>query len=169
MEPTNTPQDENDILFKNFVATLGETPSVALPTLRFGLPTTVTIVNRTKVPTNDAQAEIMSQVPDKYVIAHAETKATLALGYAQILSPVSDFSPSPVQQATSSLHPRDAYQMWYSLIPDASAAFFAGQSASAEVTEKLPEVISSIVGAMYLPWLQECCADFFEWLSTPTE
>lgn len=183
MEPSSATHEDTSKPFKDFMITMSDTPTIAIPTLRFGRPATVTIFRASRTPvvkpaqqpgsapiqeiqTHDsALPQLMTEAPNKYVIADAETKASLALAYTHIVSPVPDFTPTPYEQIPVP-HPRDAHQVWYDLAPAASEAFFAGQAVPSEVKEKLPDAIRGAVGNAHLPWLQSCCSDFFQWLNS---
>jgi hypothetical protein len=172
MEPNAATHEDTSKPFRDFMITMSDTPTIAIPTLRFGRPATVTIFRQQSgpimKPTEQSQAppQPMTKAPAKYVITDAESKASLALAYTYVVSPVPNFTPTPCEQDPV-LHPRDAHQIWYDLAPAASDAFFAGQPVPSEVKEKLPGAIRGAVGEVYLPWLQECCVDFFNWLSSP--
>lgn len=175
MEPNAATHEDDKKPFKDFMITMNDTQTIAIPTLRFGRPATVTIYRASSVPPGVFQRVDLSsattKAPSKYIIADAKTKESLALAYTDVISPVSDFTPTPINieqtpPATPKMHPKDAHEIWHSLVQVASEAFYAGQPVPSEAKEKLPDAIRIAVGSAYLPWLQTCCADFFEWLNS---
>lgn len=189
MEPNAVTHEDSSKDLKDFLITERDRKTIAIPTLRFGRPATVTIYWDSGPPGVFIRVTGSSnKAPQKYIITDAKTKDSLVLGYTEILSPVPDFVETLIQPATPTTRDdethaanmersneiykahiqsrKEANEIWHNLAPVASEAFYSGQPASTEIKEKLPEAIRHLVAESYLLWLQTCCADFFEWLKS---
>jgi hypothetical protein len=135
-----------------------------VPTLRFGRPAVVGVVGPKRKASDEPAA------PTYWYVVDLVADELLAFARTSVMSPLPPSAarpPAPVTAAPMSFGEALAYLR--ESAESLRAAFFAGQSLEPGLAARSLAAYTSVIPARYLPWLRECCADFFRWLESAPE
>lgn len=112
------------------------------------------------------QVSDSSVAPSIWFATTPDFSTLLAFARISVVTPVADFQPAPVEPRATTMPARDGHAALWRMSERDWPDFFALRSPRSDLTSDFEAAFAATIPARLQPWLRQCCADLFEWLTT---